>query len=166
MAFGMTVLCTSAVPPPRRTGAPVRFVTLDDLLRDADFVSIHTALTARTRHLIDAAALARMKPGAHLVNTARGGIVDEAALASAVRGAGSRVPPSTSWTSSRCRPAACCAASTASPCIRTWQARRWRRARPPGARPPSSWSTPFPGRPRLFRVNDPSAHRFRVTLQE
>ncbi|WP_328469420.1 hypothetical protein OHA21_01790 [Actinoplanes sp. NBC_00393] len=58
---------------------------LDELLGAADFVSLHTALTERTRHLIDAAALARMKPGAHLINTARGPIVDEAALASAVR---------------------------------------------------------------------------------
>jgi phosphoglycerate dehydrogenase-like enzyme len=57
----------------------------DDLLRVSDFVSIHTALTDRTRHLIDAAALARMKPTAHLINTARGGIVDENALAEAVR---------------------------------------------------------------------------------
>jgi phosphoglycerate dehydrogenase-like enzyme len=58
---------------------------LDDLLRVSDFVSIHTALTGRTRHLIDTAALARMKPTAHLINTARGGIVDENALADAVR---------------------------------------------------------------------------------
>lgn len=81
-AFGMAVLCTSSVPDP---AAPVRFVALDVLLRDADFVSVHTALTERTRHLIDATALARMKPTAHLVNTARGPIVDEAALAEAVR---------------------------------------------------------------------------------
>ncbi|MFB7248611.1 hydroxyacid dehydrogenase [Streptomyces populi] len=58
---------------------------LDDLLSVSDFVSIHTALTDRTRHLIDASALARMKPTAHLINTARGGIVDENALADAVR---------------------------------------------------------------------------------
>jgi phosphoglycerate dehydrogenase-like enzyme len=81
-AFGMTVLCTSGVPDP---SAPVRFVALDALLQDSDFVSIHTALTARTHRLIDAAALGRMKPGAHLINTARGPIVDEVALAQAVR---------------------------------------------------------------------------------
>lgn len=68
-AFGMTVLDGD----------------LDELLHESDFVSIHTALTERTRHLIDAAALARMKPTAHLINTARGPIVDEAALAEAVR---------------------------------------------------------------------------------
>jgi phosphoglycerate dehydrogenase-like enzyme len=71
-AFGMTVLSTARV-------------SLDELLRDSDFVSVHTALSPRTRHLIDAAALSRMKPGAHLINTARGPIVDEAALAEAVR---------------------------------------------------------------------------------
>ncbi|MEG3635459.1 phosphoglycerate dehydrogenase [Micromonospora palythoicola] len=70
-AFGMTVLGHD--------------VPLENLLRDADYVSIHTALTPRTRHLIDAAALARMKPTAHLINTARGPIVDVAALAEAVR---------------------------------------------------------------------------------
>ncbi|WP_250036338.1 NAD(P)-dependent oxidoreductase [Paractinoplanes maris] len=68
-AFGMTVIQES----------------FDDLLRESDFLSIHTALTDRTRHLIDAAALARMKPTAHLINTARGAIVDTSALAAAVR---------------------------------------------------------------------------------
>jgi phosphoglycerate dehydrogenase-like enzyme len=58
---------------------------LDKLLRESDFVSVHTALNEHTRHLIDAAALAKMKPTAHLINTARGPIVDSAALAAAVR---------------------------------------------------------------------------------
>ncbi|MFC4072839.1 phosphoglycerate dehydrogenase [Actinoplanes subglobosus] len=77
-AFGMTVLCTGDITGARQAG-------LDELLELSDYVSIHTALTGRTRHLIDAAALARMKPAAHLINTARGPIVDESALAEAVR---------------------------------------------------------------------------------
>jgi phosphoglycerate dehydrogenase-like enzyme len=59
--------------------------TLDDALRSADFVSLHLPLTDATARLIDAPRLAAMKPGAFLVNTARGGLVDEAALADAVR---------------------------------------------------------------------------------
>jgi (S)-sulfolactate dehydrogenase len=58
---------------------------LDELLRAADVVSLHVPLTPATRHLIDAAKLALMKPDAVLVNTARGGVVDEVALAAALR---------------------------------------------------------------------------------
>jgi glyoxylate reductase len=58
---------------------------LDALLRVADVVSLHTPLTEETRHLIDGAALARMRPSAVLVNTARGQIVDERALVDALR---------------------------------------------------------------------------------
>ncbi len=60
-------------------------VDLDTLLAQSDFVSLHTPLTEATRHLIGAAQLARMKPTAILINTARGGIVDEAALYAALR---------------------------------------------------------------------------------
>ena len=71
----------------------VGYVELDELLARADMISINASFNPTTRDLIDAAALARMKPGAILINTARGGIVDEAALAQALhearlRGAG------------------------------------------------------------------------------
>jgi phosphoglycerate dehydrogenase-like enzyme len=59
-------------------------VDLDTLLEESDFVSLHTPLTADTRHLIDAAALAKMKPGAVLVNTSRGPVVDLQALHAAL----------------------------------------------------------------------------------
>lgn len=60
-------------------------VTLDELLERADIVSLHCPLTAQTRHLIGAPQLERMKPGALLINTARGDVVDQEALAEALR---------------------------------------------------------------------------------
>jgi glyoxylate reductase len=60
-------------------------VSLEQLLADSDFVSLHVPLNAETHHLIDAAALKRMKPTAYLVNTSRGPIVDERALVEALR---------------------------------------------------------------------------------
>ncbi len=62
-----------------------RRVSLEEGLREADVVSIHTPLTPETRHLIDAKAIAIMKPSAILINTARGPIVDETALAAALK---------------------------------------------------------------------------------
>jgi glyoxylate reductase len=75
----------------RAAGFDMRVLTVgrdDDLhaaLACADVISLHAPLTARTRHLVDDAALAAVKPGAILVNTARGGLVDQAALARALR---------------------------------------------------------------------------------
>ena len=59
--------------------------TLADALAEADIVTLHVPLTAATQHMIDAAAMAAMRPGARLVNTCRGGLVDERALAAALR---------------------------------------------------------------------------------
>ncbi len=64
---------------------PVELVSLEDLLARSDYVSIHSPLTPQTRHLINAQTLARMKPGSVLINTARGALVDEAALCDALR---------------------------------------------------------------------------------
>ena len=81
--LGMRVLGFDPYKDPWPDGIE-RCVDLDPLLRQADFISIHVPLTRETRHLIGTATLTTMKPTAILVNTARGGIVDEAAVAEAV----------------------------------------------------------------------------------
>jgi lactate dehydrogenase-like 2-hydroxyacid dehydrogenase len=73
-------------PRRKEDDALSRWVTFDELLRTSDVVSLHTPLTPETADLIGAAEIARMKPTATLVNTARGGIVDEDALLAALRG--------------------------------------------------------------------------------
>jgi D-3-phosphoglycerate dehydrogenase len=65
--------------------AGIQKVTLDELVQQADAISLHLPLTVETRHLISEATLRKMKPSALLVNTARGGIVDTAALIRALR---------------------------------------------------------------------------------
>src|SRR5215211_6337648 len=84
--FGMPVLYTARrrLDRDREAALGVAWRELDELLAEADFVSIHTGLSPATRHLIGPERLARMKPTAVLVNTARGPIVDEAALAAAL----------------------------------------------------------------------------------
>jgi glyoxylate reductase len=79
-AFGMEVVYTK-----RSRGGDPGQVELGELLERSHAVSLHCPLTPETRHLIDAAALARMRDDAYLVNTARGPVVDEAALAAALR---------------------------------------------------------------------------------
>jgi glyoxylate reductase len=80
--FGMRVLGWSRTP---RKVHGVEPVELGALLEGSDFVTIHVSLTPATRNLIDARALGRVRPGAVLVNAARGGIVDEGALVEALR---------------------------------------------------------------------------------
>jgi glyoxylate reductase len=87
LGFGMTVLYSSRnqVAPEIEKELGVTYVSLPDLLERSDIVSLHVSLAPDTRGLIDAAALARMKPTAVLVNTSRGPVVDQGALAAALR---------------------------------------------------------------------------------
>lgn len=84
--FGMSVVYHSRTPLPPGAEAPLRarFVSRDALLAESDVLSLHAPLTPQTRHWVDAAALRRMRHGSYLVNTARGPLVDEAALADAL----------------------------------------------------------------------------------
>jgi glyoxylate reductase len=85
-AFGMHIAYTSPrPPPPGESGLEgAERLELGALLERSDVLSLHAPLTPLTRHVIDREALARMKPGAYLVNTARGPLVDETALAGAL----------------------------------------------------------------------------------
>ena len=83
-AFDMSVVATSRSRDPGTTEDGVMFLDAPTLLATSDVVTVLTPLTSETRHLIDAAALAAMKPTAYLINTARGGVVDEDALIDAL----------------------------------------------------------------------------------
>ncbi|MDT0176234.1 D-2-hydroxyacid dehydrogenase family protein [Enterobacter sp. BRE11] len=86
-AFGMQVCAWSQNLTAERAAAcgATLMPSLAALLAASDIVSLHLVLSARTRHLLDAAALAQMKPGALLVNTARAGLVDQQAMIAALR---------------------------------------------------------------------------------
>lgn len=84
-AFGMDVVAWSQnLTPERAAEAGAKLVTREELLRSSDFVTIHLVLSERTRGLVGTAEFAQMKPGAVLVNTSRGPIVDETALLDAL----------------------------------------------------------------------------------
>ncbi len=81
-AFGMKVLAhrRSGIP----AGEPAQTANFDTLFRESDVLTLHCPLTPETKHLVNAERLAQMKPGAFLINTARGPLIDEPALATAL----------------------------------------------------------------------------------
>ncbi len=86
--FGMRVLYTDPYPPPPDVAAGLgaeQRATIEEVLAQSDFVSLHCPATPETRHLMNSVRLAKMKPSACLINTARGDVVDEAALVEALR---------------------------------------------------------------------------------
>jgi D-3-phosphoglycerate dehydrogenase / 2-oxoglutarate reductase len=84
--FGMQVLVTDPVLDQAQVAAlGARKVEFDELLAGSDVLSLHVPLIASTRHSIDGPALARLRPGAVLINTSRGGLVDEQAMVAALR---------------------------------------------------------------------------------
>ncbi len=82
-AFGMKILAHTRTRPAVSGGA-VEFVSLERLFRESDVVSLHCPLTSDTKNVVNATSLSWMKPSAFLLNTSRGGLVDEAALAEAL----------------------------------------------------------------------------------
>jgi D-3-phosphoglycerate dehydrogenase len=87
IAFGMRVVAYDPyLSVTRARSLQVELVDeLDDLLMTADFISLHTPLTAETRHIVDAARLKKTKRGVRIINCARGGLIDEAALVQALQ---------------------------------------------------------------------------------
>lgn len=81
-ALGAHVIYTARTPKP---DAEAQWRSRDDLLAESDIISLHVPLTSETEHMIDAGAIASMRPGVVLVNTARGGLIDQAALVDALR---------------------------------------------------------------------------------
>jgi len=78
--FGMRLLAYNRTPKSEAEKLGVKFVSLDELLAQSDFISIHAALTPQTRGMIGETQFGKMKPGVFLINTARGAIVDESSL--------------------------------------------------------------------------------------
>src|SRR5712671_1780619 len=83
--LGLAIVAYDPFVQQQHAPAGVRMVELDELLRESDFVSVHVPLMQQTQHLLDRARIAQMKPGARLVHAARGGIVDDQALAEALQ---------------------------------------------------------------------------------
>ena len=80
--FGMNILAYDLYPA---GDSDIQYVTLDELFERSDIISLHCPLTDETRHMIDAAAIGRMKKGVVLVNTSRGGLIDAEALLEGIK---------------------------------------------------------------------------------
>ncbi len=83
--FGCRVLAYDTVQNDASKAVGVHYVTLDELYRDSDIVTLHCPLNQQTHHLIDAAAIQKMKRGVMLINTSRGGVIDSKALVAALK---------------------------------------------------------------------------------
>jgi D-lactate dehydrogenase len=83
--FGCRVLALDVTPNPACVRLGAEYVPFDRLLRESDIITLHCPLVAATRHLVDREAFARMKPGAMVVNTSRGALVDAAAAIEALK---------------------------------------------------------------------------------
>jgi D-lactate dehydrogenase len=83
--FGVTLLATDKQENAECIALGVRYVPLDDLLRASDVVTLHCPLTSESRHMIDGPRLALMRPGALLVNTSRGALIDTSAVIDALK---------------------------------------------------------------------------------
>lgn len=82
-SFGLKIIATTSSGKDHGVGCEM--VDVDELFRRSDFVSLHAPLTPGTRHVVNTARLALMRPSAYLINTSRGGLIDEAALFGAVQ---------------------------------------------------------------------------------
>ncbi len=104
--FQMNVLAFSPHADPEQAKAlGVRLTSLEDLMRQSDFVSLHCRLTEATRGLITAQLLALLKPSSYFINVGRGELVDQQRSPMRCDRGGSPLPADRCWTSSRCRPA-------------------------------------------------------------
>ena len=83
-AFGMNILVCTRTKRPELDTVPVTYVDLDTLLEKSDFITLHCPLNDETRGLFDENAFKKMKKGAYFINTARGAVIDECALVSAL----------------------------------------------------------------------------------
>ncbi len=84
LSFGLNILVYDPVPK-ASNDSRIRYVTLEELLQNSDFVSLHCPLNAKTKHLINQETLAQMKPTAHIINTSRGSLINETDLIQALR---------------------------------------------------------------------------------